>query len=150
MKSFSLIKTNVGLTTNVKIIVDSNYNLYLDSIQSSIDLSNSLYKKFQFTKNNLYDEILPQFYNGLDSQIIFGIKYDNDNDIMFNTFDRQLDDLYIMGSEDITDNKYYNEDYEYFAPLFISKNSLLLFPKYSCQAPLFSFMSSSLYFIYSG
>ena len=43
---------------------------------------------------------------------------------MFNTFDRQLDDLYIMGSEDITDNKYYNEDYEYFAPLFISKNSL--------------------------
>ena len=106
MKSFSLLRTNVGLTTNVKIIVDSNYNLYLDSIQSSIDLSNSLYKKFQFTKNNLYDEILPQFYNGLDSQIIFGIKYDNDNDIMFNTFDRQLDDLYIMGSEDITDNKY--------------------------------------------
>lgn len=124
MKSFSLIKTNVGLTTNIKIMVDNNYNLYLDSIESAIDLSNSKFKKMQFSKDNYYDELISSFYKGLDAKIAFFVKNDNDNNIMFTTFDKQIDDRYIMGCQDITDNKYYSEDYEFFAPLHISKNSI--------------------------
>ena len=126
-KSFSLIKTNVGLTTNIKIMVDTNYNLYLDSIESAIDLSDSKFKKFQFSKKDKYDELIPNFYKGLDAEITFAVKNENDQNIMFNTFDKQIDDQYIMGCQDITDNKYYSEDYEYFAPLYVSKNYL---PKY--------------------
>jgi hypothetical protein len=37
--SFSLLRTNVGLTTNIKIMVDSNYKLSLDSINSDVNLS---------------------------------------------------------------------------------------------------------------
>ena len=127
MKSFSLIKTNVGLTTNIKIMVDSNYNLYLDSIESAIDLSNTKFKKVQFSKDNQYDELIPQFYQGLDAKTAFTVKNDGDGSIMFTTFDKQIDDNYIMGCKDITDNKYYSEDYEFFAPLYVSKSSL---PKY--------------------
>ena len=79
MKSFSLIKTNVGLTTNIKIMVDSNYNLYLDSIESAIDLSNSKFKKVQFSKDNHYDELIPHFYQGLDAKIAFTVKNDGDS-----------------------------------------------------------------------
>jgi hypothetical protein len=46
MKSFSIIRTNVGLTTNVKVICDSNYNLYLESIDSEPELSINRLKKF--------------------------------------------------------------------------------------------------------
>lgn len=131
MKSFALVKTNVGLTSNVKIMVDSNYNLYLNSIDSAIDLSNALYKKFNINPNSLYDEVISKFWNNngtnLNTSTIFSILYENDNNIMYNSFDKQIDDLYICGADDITDNKYYTEDYEYFAPLYISKTGL---PKY--------------------
>ncbi len=127
MKSFSLIKTNVGLTTNIKIIIDSTYNLFLDSIESSIALSNDIYKKIQFNSTNYYDELIPYFWNGLDSSLVFNVFYNNDNSTMYDTFDNQLDDLYISGCNDISDNQYYTEDYEYFAPLYISKTGL---PKY--------------------
>ena len=127
MRSFSIIKTNVGLTTNIKLVVDTNYNLYLDSIDSANELSDNKFKKVQFNKNNYYDELIPYFYDGLDAEIAFKVKYDNDNTLMYQTFDKQLDDLYIMGCENIIDNKYYEEDIEYFAPLYISKSGL---PKY--------------------
>jgi len=124
MRSFSLIKTNVGLSTNIKITVDSNYNLYLDSIESNSNLSNSIYKNFQFNKDSYYDALLPNFFYGLDPEIAFAVKYENDSNIMFNSFDKQLDDLYISGCQDIADNKFYPEDFEYFAPLYASKTGI--------------------------
>lgn len=127
MKSFALIKTNVALTTNIKIMVDSEYNLYLDSIESSPELSENKYKKVQFNNKNYYDELIPYFYKGLSTDISFRVKDDNDSSIMFKTFDKQIDDLYITGCTNIIDNKYYTEDYEYFAPLYVSKTGL---PKY--------------------
>lgn len=123
MKSFSLIKTNVGLTTNVKIVVSSNYQLYLDSIESDPLLSSSDYKKFQFSKSKYYDDLLPEFYNGTPTDISYKVKYDNDNNIMYNTFEHQFDDIYQMGCRDIIDNKDYNESYECFAPLYIGHDS---------------------------
>ena len=127
MRSFSLIKTNVGLTTNIKIMVDSKYNLYLDSIDTNSQLSDDKFKKVQFNSSNYYDELIPYFYNGLDPEISYQVKDENDASVMYNTFDNQIDDLYIMGCNDIVDNKYYTEDYEYFAPLYVSKSGL---PKY--------------------
>ena len=126
MKSFYLLRTNVGLTSNVKITIDSNYNLYLDSINSNSVLSDSNYKNYVVNINDYYDQVLPDFYQNLDSDIIFDVKYDNDNNIMFNTFDKQIDDLYITGANDNLNNTY-SEKYEYFAPLYIDKYNI---PKY--------------------
>ena len=47
MRSFSLLRTNVGLTTNIKIVVDSNYGLYLESINSTNKLESTKFKKVQ-------------------------------------------------------------------------------------------------------
>jgi hypothetical protein len=127
MKSFGLLKTNVALTTNIKIMVDSDYNLYLDSIESSPELSENKYKKVQFSNKNYYDELVHHFYGGLSTDIAFRVKDNNDSSVMFTSFDKQLDDLYITGCSNIIDNKYYKEDYEYFAPLYVSKSEL---PKY--------------------
>lgn len=127
MKSFALLKTNVALTTNIKIMVDSEYNLYLDSIESSPELSENKYKKVQFSNKNYYDELIHHFYKSLSADIAFRVKDSNDSSVMFTTFDKQLDDLYITGCSNIVDNKYYKEDYEYFAPLYVSKSGL---PKY--------------------
>jgi len=126
MNSFSILRTNVGLTTNVKVMVSSNYNLFLDSIDSDAQLSDSKYKKVQFNKNTYYDEIVPYFYNGLPVDIAYKVKYDDDNDNMFNTFDKQFDDIYQMGCRNIINNKNYNEEFECFAPLYVGDEN---FPK---------------------
>ena len=62
MRSFSILRTNVGLTTNIKIMVDSNYNLYLESIDSTPELKIQNYKSVKFIKDNYYDELIPFFY----------------------------------------------------------------------------------------
>lgn len=127
MKSFALLRTNVGLTTNIKIMVDSNYNLTLDSIDSKEELENSKYKKKSFIKTNYFDELISYFYNGLPSETAFHIKFEEDVDAMATDFTHQYDELYQYGARNITNNKNYAEEFEYFAPLYIYPNKL---PKY--------------------
>lgn len=127
MNSFSLLRTNVGLTTNIKVVCDSNYNLYLESIDSAPDLSINKFKKVQFNKNNYYDELVPYFFKDYPADIAYQIKYSNDADNMSVDFSTQYDDIYQKGARNIVDNKNYLEEYEYFAPLYIFKN---LIPKY--------------------
>ena len=52
MNSFALLRTNVGLTTNIKVMIDSNYNLSLDSIESNESLSIDKLKRVKFNKTN--------------------------------------------------------------------------------------------------
>ena len=127
MKSFSILRTNVGLTTNVKVICDSNYNLYLESIDSDPELSINRLKKFNFNKNNFYDELVPYFFKDIPSDVAFSIYNPNDKDNMSSDFANQYEDIYQMGARNIIDNKNYKEEYEYFAPLYVFKKS---FPKY--------------------
>jgi hypothetical protein len=127
MKSFSLLRTNVGLTTNVKVVCDSNYNLYLESIDSAPELSITRLKKLQFNKNNFFDELVPYFFKDFPVDIAYQIAYFEDNDKMSQDFASQYDDTYAMGARNIVDNKNYPEEYEYFAPLYVFKNSI---PKY--------------------
>jgi len=112
------------LTTNAKIVVTGDYKLYIDSIESDPLLSSSSYKKFHLNKGSFYDEVLPNFYNGLPVDISFKVKYDDDNSIMFNKFDKQFDDIYQMGCRNIIDNKDYNEEFECFAPLYLGHDSI--------------------------
>jgi hypothetical protein len=122
--SFGLLRTNVGLTTNVKIMVDSQYNLALDSIESVPELSISKYKRLLFNKSNYYDELVPFLWDKLPSETAFSIKYENDNDSMTDNFANQYDELYQYGARNIINNKNYTEEYEYFAPLYIIKGKL--------------------------
>lgn len=127
MKSFSLLRTNTGLTTNVKVVVASDYKLYLESFNSIPELSTSRYKKFQFNKNNYYDELVPYFFKNTSTDVAYSIKYDEDNDKMFNSFSMQYDDIYQMGCRNISDNKDYIEEFECLAPLYLFSHAV---PKY--------------------
>ena len=127
MKSFSILRTHTGLTTNIKIVVDNSYNLYLDSIDSAPELSSSRFKKIQFNKDNFIDELIPYFFREFPSDIAFSVSYNNDSSNMSVDFASQYDDIYCMGARNIVDNKNYKEEYEYFAPLYLFKQSI---PKY--------------------
>ncbi len=118
------MRTNPGLTTNIKIVVDSSYGLSMDSINSLPELSFSKYKKVSFKKEDYYDEIVPYFYGDLPAEIAFGIKYDDDSDSMTDDFADQYDEIYQYGAKNIVQNKDYGEEFEYFAPLYVHQGSL--------------------------
>jgi len=124
MKSFSILRTNTGLTTNLKIMIDSKYGMYLESIDSAPELASTKYKKVIFNKENYFDELVPYFYQKLPTDTAFYIKYDKDNKNMSTNFSKQYDDIYQMGARNILDNKNYSEEFECFAPLYVSKSGL--------------------------
>lgn len=127
MKSFGILRTNPGLTTNIKLMVDSKYGLNLDSIDSTPELSASKYKKVGFNSGSLYDDLIPYFFNGLPAETAFAIKFDDDVSSISYNFANQYDEIYQYGARNIVNNKSYTEEYEYFAPLYIQKGNL---PKY--------------------
>jgi len=121
--SFQLLRTNPALTTNIKLVVSADYKLYLESFDTNSQLSNQKYKHYTVAKNKLYENQIVNFYDGLSSQLAFDVKYDSDNSTVYSKYSQQFDDIYWCGAKSIEDN-WYNEDFEYFAPLFIKKDSL--------------------------
>ncbi len=124
MRSFALLRTNVGLTTNIKIVVDSAYNLSVNSIESKEELNNTKLKKVKFIKKNYFDELIPYFWKDFPTELAYHIKYENDVDSMSKDYSYQYDELYNYGAKNIVNNKEYSEEFEYFAPLYISPNNL--------------------------
>ena len=135
MKSFSLIRTNVALTTNVKIMVQGNYALSLESIDSEPSLSSSRFKNFKFNKDTYYDEVLPSFYHNLPNMVAFKIRNNDDKDIMFDNFENQFDDIYQAGCRNISNNKAYSEEFECFAPLHIGNTLPKFFMIFRIDGP---------------
>lgn len=123
MKSFQLLRTNPLLTTNFKITVDTGMNLYLESIRSNSDLSNSKYGHYAINKDSYLEDTLPSFYDGLPKEQAFFVRNSDDNDVVYNDYSQQFDDIYYSGSDYITDT-WYDEEFEYFAPLFVRKDDL--------------------------
>lgn len=124
MKSHAILRTNVALTTNAKIMVDSEYRLYVDAIISNAELSSNQYKKKEFNKDNYLDELIPFFFKETPSDIAYFIRDDDDNKNVAKSFSNQFDDTYQYGARNIIENKDYIEEFEYFAPLHISKTGL--------------------------
>lgn len=122
-KSFQLLRTNPSLTTNIKLVVSSDSKLYLESFDTNKQLSDEKFKHFLISKNHLYEEQIVKFYGGLQSQLAFDVKYDSDNTNVFKTYDKQFDDIYWSGAKSVEDN-WYNEDYEYLAPLYMRKGDV--------------------------
>ena len=122
-RSFQLIRTNPRLTTNIKIVVDSEYNLYFESFNSSRELSNEQYKHYLLNREALLENEIPKFYGKLPINIAFAPRTLRDEDIMYNEYRQQFDNMYYSGADEIED-QWHNEEFEYFAPLYFRKNNL--------------------------
>jgi hypothetical protein len=122
--SFGILRTNVGLTTNIKIVIDSKSGLFLDSINSLEALENNKFKKFRFNKESYYDDIIPIFWKNTPEDIAFYINNFIDDFTMGSDFNRQYENIYNQGARNIINNKDYSEEYEYFAPLYLEDNKI--------------------------
>lgn len=122
MESFGLLRTNPNLTSNTKVVVSGDL-LYFESFDSSATLGDNRYKRKIIPEGLLYNKELSKFWVNTPIDLIFGTKNLNDFDIMYSTYDNQIDDIYLSGASNIKDTDY-QEDFEYLSPLHIYPGNL--------------------------
>ena len=122
-KSFQLIRTDPALTSNVKVVVDSNYNLYLETYSVNQTLSDNIYKHFPISKFSKYEQMLVKFYKGIPINLAFDVHDNTDVNVVQSKYQYQFDDTYFAGAKEIED-QWYEEEFEYAAPLYVKPSAL--------------------------
>jgi len=119
--SFGLIRTNPKLSGNVKITVDSNNAIWLNSIDADKELADERFKKYKLGPESSYALDLNRFfdYGQTPTEIVFSL-YEKDPTYLSTkrSFDEQFDRFYQYGATQLS-SKSYDEDFSFFAPLYL-------------------------------
>jgi hypothetical protein len=121
--SFGLLKTNPKISGNVKLTVDSTGELWMNSFDANDELSDASYKKFPISSASTYQKDLWSFFKEgqTPSDVIFDLYQVDDQYLNTQrTFDRQFDNFYNYGVEQLR-SKFYDESLSFFAPLWLRK-----------------------------
>lgn len=124
MESFMLLRTNPKLTGNVKLVVDENYNLYLDTfkISSNSILNKQEYRHQAISSDGNYPYDVYRIFKFLPATEMYGIYPDSyDPHISYHKMDDQIRNIYEYGAEYNSD-KLYSENFKILAPLYIGKH----------------------------
>lgn len=113
-----LLYTNPKLTTNIKILVDSNDKIYLESFNANRDLSSSEYKNFKVDASSSYSKDVSAFWSkNITPTNTAYFNYVNGSVLSTkNKFDDQFDGFYTAGASYLN-SPYYSEKFSYLAPL---------------------------------
>lgn len=122
-KSLSIIRTNPSLTANVKVVVNSSYELFLESFDSNKPLGDSRFKHYRINNEDFLFVRIAEFFKDVPEDIAFGVKFDQDQTVMFDDFEKQYDDIYFAGCSNIEDT-WHKEEFECFAPLYVNPKKL--------------------------
>ena len=123
--SFGLLRTNPKLTTNIKIIADSNNKVYLESFDADPLLSKSIYKGFEVTGGS-YSRDLRRFYNQgnkLPKSIAYTLFEEDASTDVKNRYNNQYDFTYAMGMQP-KNSRIYKEEFSMFFPLWVEKDNI--------------------------
>ncbi len=122
--SYSLLKTNPKISGNVKLTVDSVGDIWLNSFDANKELADSKYKRYPVSSNSTYQNDLYSFFNKgqTPADIVFDLFQADDQ--YLNTkrsYSEQYDNFYNYGVEQLN-SKFYDEDYNFLAPLWLRKD----------------------------
>ena len=119
--TFALARTNPKHTGNIKITISSDDSIWLNSIDASKELSDDKFKKFRISPDSSYVIDSRNFFDGgtTPNDQVFSLYQD---DTQYTSSKRllseQFDRFYQYGVEPL-DSKFYDEDFRYFAPIYI-------------------------------
>jgi hypothetical protein len=122
--SFQLVRTNPKLTGNIKLTIDENDKMWLNSIEVNDELSKSSYKKRTVDPTmSLASNVYRFFNDGLTpSEIVFDLKENFDSTKTSSDYKDQYDfSKYFSGARYLA-SRQYEEKMSYFAPIFLKKD----------------------------
>jgi len=135
--SFALVRTNPKLTTNVKLVVDSNNGLYLESFDANSELSKAKYKAFKVSEKSSYDFDLNRFYRGGETppEISFDVLRISSDITVQESYDKQYEFQYNYGAESINSN-IYSEEFGILAPIWLESTIPDYFIVFRIEGPV--------------
>jgi hypothetical protein len=139
--SFGLVRTNPKITGNVKITTDSSGDIWMNSIDATKDLSDDRFKKYRLSINSNYGIDLFNFFDRgtTPPEIVFSL-YETDS--LYSSTKRSLseqyDRFYQYGVAELK-SKYYDEDFSFFAPLYLKKEIPDYFVIFRTNGPINKF-----------
>jgi hypothetical protein len=122
--SFGVLRANPRISGNVKITVDSKSDIWLNSIDSNDEMSNSSYKAFRISPDTSYDKDLYNFFDEgkTPPQFVFGLLGEG------NPIQNQIKNLsdtynffYSSGVSPLISDRY-DEDFSYLAPIWLGED----------------------------
>ena len=118
--SFALLRTNPKFTSNIKLVVDSNEDLFLSSFKANKSLSKIQYQKFDIKASGTYSNDVSRFYNNLPlSERYFTLRKLSDL-TAYAEYSKQFEDQYNYGAS-FNSTKLYDEQYKLLAPIWLDK-----------------------------
>ena len=122
LSSFMLMRTNPKLTGNIKLVVDSNDKLYLDTFKVSKPLWDRVYRKYPISSEGNYPFDVMTVFSRLPRQELFRLPGNSLNPHkVFTSYEEQYLTEYEYGAETNTDDMY-PENMRLLAPLHLGKN----------------------------
>ena len=134
-----ILSTNPKLTTNVKIMVDSKDNIFLESFDANNELSQFKFKKYRVSSNSLYNKDLYNFYSRgkFPKQFAYQI-FKSDTDLkILKDFSKQYDNFYKYGTQRLV-SKLYDEEASILAPLWLNDYVPKYFIIFKANGPNYS------------
>ena len=119
--SFAILRANPKLTGNIKVVVDSDENLYLDTFKVSLGLSQYQYRHIPINPSEYYGRTIMSKMKDMPSDDMYKVE-----DTCYNLFamaddyDGQYYDKYNYGVRTNFD-RLYKENFALLAPLCIRK-----------------------------
>ena len=134
-KSQTVLRTNPDLTSNVKLVVDSDGSLYLDSISANRVLANKRYKKYPLDQNGHYAYDLAKFYKDTPTDRVFEtLRRDSDNSV-YRDYEKQYEEQYQYGAR-LNESKLFQDNIRFTAPLWLDKELPGYFIVYRIDEPV--------------
>ena len=117
-----LLRTNPKLTGNIKITIDSNQNVWLNTIDANLELSSNRFKKYKVSGDGSYPYDVRKLLDEgrLDSKTLYFID-GQDDDSVKTTHELQYKSFYWSGA-DYLPSLLYDEEFSFFAPLWIDQS----------------------------
>ena len=120
--TFMLLRANPKLSGNVKLVVDSQYNLYLDTFKVSSKLNDYRLRKYPISAEGNYPRDIKKVFKDLPTNELYKVP---ENSLkahkVYTDFNDQYDTIYEYGAETNKDNLY-DENMKILAPLHIGKD----------------------------
>tara|TARA_Y100000389_G_scaffold134851_1_gene132340 strand:+ start:1812 stop:6479 length:4668 start_codon:yes stop_codon:yes gene_type:complete len=123
--SYSLLKTNPKLTGNIKMVVDSKGDIFIETIDASPELTRNKYKKVKLDLENSWSSSIYNFFNkgSIPKTLLYALKDVEDFYSIKTDFSKQYYTDYQQGIKPKI-SKLYDEQISYFAPIWLEPNDI--------------------------
>ena len=119
--SFAVLRTNPKFTGNIKLVVDSSMNMYLDTFKVSNKLTDVQYRHAKVSGESSLSNDIRNIFGSLPKGDLYKIPTDSlEAHKMFTEYERQYETTYNYGAR-TNDDYLYSENFKILAPLWINQ-----------------------------